>query len=253
MRSKRKDLVYLCIASILIAAASFWLGTFWFTLSARGSLSGTDSLENRVGAPLAKTLAMMQGRIDRRTSYFGVPAQKCPVDHWVYQEIVFETRPDVIIEIGTAWGGGLLGLAHFCDLMDHGRVIGIDIDLSRVAQVVRDHPRVTLIESDACQAFPQVASLIQPGEKVMVIEDSAHTYENTLAVLRTYSSLVAAGCYFVVEDSICHHGVNVGPKPGPYEAIETFMKETDRFAIDRSRESFGITWNPIGYLKCDRE
>ncbi|MHC4643460.1 MAG: CmcI family methyltransferase [Planctomycetota bacterium] len=194
----------------------------------------------------------MQPRIASHTTYFGVRAQKCPLDHWVYQEIVFETKPDVIIEIGTNYGGGLLGLAHFCDLMNHGRVIGIDITLEHVAQVVRDHPRVTLIESDACKAFPKVASLIQPGERVMVIEDSAHTYDNTLAVLRTYSPLVAAGCYFVVEDSINHHGVPIGPNPGPYEAIQTFMKETDRFTVDRSRESFGITWNPKGYLKCVR-
>lgn len=247
MASKKKEVLCLSIFGILIAAAFFHLGTFWY------SLRGKGSFESRVNAPLAKTLAVMGRRINRHTTYFGVRAQKCPMDHWIYQEIVFETQPDVIIEIGTAWGGGLLGLAHFCDLMNHGRVIGIDITLTHVAQAVRDHPRVTLIESDACKAFPQVASLIQPGEPVMVIEDSSHTYDNTLAVLRTYSPMVAAGCYFVVEDSICHHGVNVGPNPGPYEAIETFMKETDRFAIDRSRESFGITWNPKGYLRCNNE
>ena len=83
----------------------------------------------------------------------------------------------------------------------------------------------------------------------MVIEDSSHTYENTLGVLRTYSPIISPGCYFVVEDSICHHGVNVGPNPGPYEAIETFMRETKSFEIDKSRESFGITWNPNGYLR----
>jgi cephalosporin hydroxylase len=247
MSSKKKDVLCLSITGIFIAAAFFHLGTFWF------SLRGKGSFESRVNAPLAKTLAMMQQRIDNQTTYFGVRAMKCPLDHWMYQEIVFETRPDVIVEIGTANGGGLLGLAHFCDLMNYGRVIGIDISLKGVAQVVRNHPRVTLIESDACKALPQVASLIQPGERVMVIEDSSHTYKNTLAVLRTYSPIVSPGCYFVVEDSICHHGVNVGPNPGPYEAIETFMKETDRFAIDRSREAFGITWNPKGYLKCNSD
>lgn len=247
MASKKKDVLCLSIAGILIAGAFFYLGTFWYSLPRKASF------ESRVNAPLANTLAMMQQRIASHTTYFGVRAQKCPMDHWVYQEIVFETQPDVIIEIGTNCGGGLLGLAHFCDLMNHGRVIGIDITLEHVAQAVRDHPRATLIESDACEAFPEVASLVQPGERVMVIEDSAHTYDNTLAVLRTYSPLVTPGCYFVVEDSICQHGVPVGPEPGPYEAIETFMKETGRFAIDRSRESFGITWNPKGYLRCNSE
>ena len=242
--SSKKAVLILFGVQLLIAALSFWLGVCW-----SGWPRG-DAFEGRVDAPLATTLAMMQRRMDKETKYFGVQAMKCPLDHWMYQEIVFETRPDVIIEVGTAAGGGLLGLAHFCDLMNHGRVIGIDITLQHVAQVVRDHPRVTLIEGDAAKAFPQVASLIQKGERVMVIEDSAHTYENTLAVLRTYSPLATPGCYFVVEDSICHHGVDVGPNPGPYEAIETFMKETNRFAIDRSRESFGITWDPKGYLKC---
>ena len=58
-----------------------------------------------------------------------------------------------------------------------------------------------------------------------MIEDSSHTYDNTLAVLRTYSGLTQVGDYFIVEDSICHHGLEVGPSPGPYEAIEAFVAE----------------------------
>lgn len=83
----------------------------------------------------------------------------------------------------------------------------------------------------------------------MIIEDSAHTYDNTLRVLRTYSPLIRPGNYFIVEDSICHHGLDVGPSPGPYEAIEDFLAEDSTFEIDSSRESFVITWNPKGYLK----
>lgn len=82
----------------------------------------------------------------------------------------------------------------------------------------------------------------------MVIEDSAHTYDNTLNVLRTYSPIVSPSCYFVVEDTICHHGVNAGPQPGPYEAVQTFLRDTPPFRVDRTKEAFGITWNPGGYL-----
>jgi cephalosporin hydroxylase len=57
------------------------------------------------------------------------------------------------------------------------------------------------------------------------------------------------GGYFIVEDGICHHGLEIGPSPGPYEAVETFVAERSEFEIDRSREAFGITWNPKGYLK----
>lgn len=57
------------------------------------------------------------------------------------------------------------------------------------------------------------------------------------------------GDYFIVEDGICHHGLPIGPKPGPYEAVEAFVKENADFDLDRDRESFLITWNPKGYLR----
>lgn len=88
-----------------------------------------------------------------------------------------------------------------------------------------------------------------PGERVLVIEDSSHTYDNTLAVLRTYSGLTLPGDLFIVEDSICHHGLDVGPNPGPYEAIEAFVQENPAFEVDRSQEALFITWNPKGYLR----
>ena len=55
--------------------------------------------------------------------------------------------------------------------------------------------------------------------------------------------------YFIVEDGICHHGLEVGPNPGPYEAVETFVRMDRQFVVDRTREAYGITWNPKGYLK----
>ncbi len=94
-----------------------------------------------------------------------------------------------------------------------------------------------------------VKKQIPPGEKVMIIEDSSHTYDNTLAILNVYAELVTPGKYFIIEDSICHHGLEIGPIPGPYEAIETFMEQNIHFEIDRAREAFFLTWNPKGYLK----
>ena len=206
-------------------------------------------MEESLAMPLAHVLELMQGRIMNHTTYFGVRAYKCPIDHWIYQEIIVETKPDVILEIGNAHGGGLLALAHLCDLLGASRVIGVDLSHALVPEQVRSHPRITLVEGDACQSFRGVQGMIAADERVLVIEDSSHTYENTLNVLRTYSTLVKPGDYFIVEDSNCHHGLVVGPKPGPYEAIETFLGENPDFVSDRSRESFLITWNPKGYLK----
>ena len=84
---------------------------------------------------------------------------------------------------------------------------------------------------------------------VLVIEDSSHEFENTLSILNKYSQLVTVGSYIIVEDSICHHGLEVGPSPGPYEAIERFLLDSSDFEIDKACEDFGITWNPNGYLR----
>ena len=82
-----------------------------------------------------------------------------------------------------------------------------------------------------------------------MIEDSSHTYDNTLAVLHAYAGLVSPGSYFIVEDGICHHGLDLGPFPGPYEAVTEFLRDNSQFVIDRTCESFFITWNPRGYLR----
>lgn len=209
----------------------------------------TGYMEENLDMPLREVLAIMQDRIMNQTTYFGVKALKNPLDHWVYQELIYEAQPDIIIEIGNASGGSTLSLAHICDLLNRGRIIGIDIAHAGVPEHVKNHCRITLIEGDACQCFVDVGKLISKNDRVLIIEDSSHTYQNTLDILRTYSVLLKSGDYFIVEDGICHHGLSLGPKPGPYEAIETFVKENEDFEIDRSRESFLITWNPKGYLK----
>lgn len=205
-------------------------------------------LEQILDLRVREVLAHIQNRITSDTTYFGIPALKNPGDAWVYQEIMHERRPDVVIEIGVHHGGGALRLAHTCDLLGHGHLIGIDISLDLVHEAVRQHPRITLVEQDALAAFPRVSSMIAPGSRVLIIEDSSHTYENTLGVLRAYSALLQAGDYFIVEDGICWHGLELGPNPGPYEAVEQFVRENRQFAIDRSREKFLITWNPRGFL-----
>ena len=212
-------------------------------------ITDTTYMEKSLDMPLREVLTIIQNRIIKKTSYYGVPTRKNPLDTWVYQEIIWMMKPDVIIEIGTMYGGSTLALAHMLDILGHGKILGLDISHKKVADSVRQHPRITLIEGDACKNFQQVKNLISPEHKILVIEDSSHTYENTLNVLRTYSVLTSPGNYFIVEDSICHHGLCVGPNPGPYEAIETFINENSNFEIDRSMESFFITWNPKGYLK----
>lgn len=207
------------------------------------------TLETALDLPLPMTLAAMQRGIMERTTYFGIRTLKNPLDAWVYQEIITETRPDVIVEIGTGYGGTTLMLAHLCDLLVGGKVISVDTSHGTdVPVIVRKHPRIMLVHGDACSRVVEVARLIR-DRSALVIEDSSHTYDNTLAVLRAYSRFIKPGGYFIVEDTICHHGLDVGPTPGPFEAVETFLKENPNFVTDREREHFLVTWNPRGYLR----
>ena len=205
-------------------------------------------MEECLDWPLSKVLEIIQKRITQDSTYFGIATQKSPMDLWIYQEIIYQSRPDLIIEIGNLNGGSALALAHMCDVINVGRILGVDINHAPIPPRARAHPRIQFITGDACAVIDQVRQVVQKDEKVMVIEDSSHTYQNTLNVLRTYSEFIPIGGYFIVEDGICRHGLEVGPSPGPFEATEAFIKENDNFKIDRSKEIFCITWNPKGYL-----
>ncbi len=210
---------------------------------------GQKFLEENLEMTVHDLIQFMQARIVDRTTYFGIQTLKNPLDFWVYQELITSVRPDVIVEIGNFHGGSLLALAHLCDARGTGRLIGIDIDQKEIAALVREHPRISLIEGDATKKFREVRETIKTGERVLVIEDSSHTFENTLAVMRAYADLVSLGSYLIVEDGNCHHGLDLGPSPGPYEAVTEFMRDNSQFVIDRECESFFLTWNPRGYLR----
>ncbi len=183
------------------------------------------------------------------STYHGIRTMKNPLELWVYQEILWESKPDFIIEIGNLYGGSTLALAHMCDLIGKGRILAVDTYHDHIVPEVREHPRVALFTGDACAMLPQVKAAIPSGSSVMIIDDSAHSYEHTLKVLENFADLVRVGNYFIVEDGICHHGLDVGPQPGPYEAVEAFIRRNKNFIVDRDKENFGITWNPKGYLK----
>ena len=208
-------------------------------------------MENNLNLTVEQILPIMQKGILQQTSYFGVQTYKSPLDAWVFQEIIYEKQPDVIVEIGNKFGGSLLMMAHWMDVLGKGKLIGVDIKHSNIHEKARNHPRITLIESPALDAVLMVEALIAPTDTVMIIEDSEHSFENTLGCLRKYAKLVTPGQYFIIEDSIANHGLDrrhVWPK-GPYEALEAFLKESNEFEVDRTREHFFLTWNPMGYLK----
>jgi len=204
-------------------------------------------VENITNYPISELIKHWQIQTGAST-YFGVPAIKNPGDAWVYQEIVTAMQPDVIIELGVKHGGGALMLAHLCDLMGKGKVIGVDITMKLVHQKVKDHPRITLIEGDATTQFDNVTALIKPDDRVLIIEDSAHTYDVTLTLLNIYSPLIRVGDYFIVEDGINYAGVFPDANFEAAAAINEFVAQGN-FVPDRTKESYVITWNPRGFLK----
>lgn len=187
----------------------------------------------------------------KRTSstWLGVLIGKGPLDNWVYQEIIYETKPDVLIEAGTYVGGSALYFASIFDLVKRGRVLTIDI---KVFPNRPQNERITyLVGSSTSDAiFQQVKNSIHPGEKVMVSLDSDHHKDNVLKELKLYSGLVTPGNYLVVEDTDLNgHPVVPLFGPGPMEAVEEFLKNNSDFMQDRSREKYGFTQFPGGWLK----
>lgn len=184
-----------------------------------------------------------------RASWLGVPTWKLPSDMWVYQEIVEETRPDLIVETGTQYGGSARFYASLFDLYGEGEVLTVDIDTSPVHPSVRDHPRVTVFEasSTAPEVLEQVAVRAK-GRRTMVVLDSDHKQHHVAEELRLYSDLVSPGCYLVVEDTAL--GTRYLPGwGGSLAAVEEWLPGHPEFERDTSREKFLVTVNPGGYLR----
>jgi cephalosporin hydroxylase/ADP-heptose:LPS heptosyltransferase len=185
----------------------------------------------------------------KQTYWMGFFCWKCPLDLWIYQEILHQVRPEVIVEVGTAGGGTALFLADMCDIIGRGRVITIDIQ-----DVVNPplHPRISYLKGDSTspEMLRQVRAGIGKNDPVLVILDSDHTMSHVLKELRAYSEMVTPGSYLIVEDTnINGHPVLPDFGPGPMEAVEAFLAENAEFAVDESREKFLLTQNPRGYLK----
>lgn len=185
----------------------------------------------------------------RNTYFLGVPVQKCPFDLWIYQELLYELRPDLVVEAGTYKGGSALYLASMLDLLGHGRVVTIDVsDLPGRPE----HPRITYLLGSSVdpEILATVTDLARGSSMVLVILDSDHSAEHVERELHAYAPLVSLGSYLVVEDgNINGRPVLEGFGPGPGEAVDSFLARSNEFVPDRSREKFFMSFNPGGYLR----
>ena len=200
-------------------------------------------------------------------SWMGVPIIQLPADIIATQEIIWATKPDLIVETGVARGGSVLFMASILELIGKGRVIGIDIDIrAHNRDSIERHAmakRVVLIEGDSTDGntLSKVMAEIPTGGSVMVVLDSDHSREHVLAELRSYGPLVTPGCYLVVADTILGH-LNASQTPRnrsqlylkgnePLSALEIYLKETPRFETDPVvNGKLILSSSPGGYLRC---
>ena len=187
------------------------------------------------------------------TTYRGIPIIKSPLDMWVYQQLVWELQPELVIETGTYMGGSALFLADQCDLNGRGRVISIDIEPRENRP---PHPRVEYVLSSSLDK-PLLERLTQVvggiSGHTMVILDSDHSMPHVLNECRAFAGFVTPGSYLVVEDTnVNGHPVFPGHGPGPWEAASTFLAERPDFQVDEAREPFLLSMNPRGYLRKGR-
>ncbi|MCG9064519.1 cephalosporin hydroxylase family protein [Laribacter hongkongensis] len=201
-------------------------------------------------------------------SWMGRPIIQLPEDMIRIQEAIFQIKPDVVIETGVAHGGSLIFYSSLCKAIDKGRVIGIDIEIrphNRAA--IEGHPmsdRITLIEgsSTAPEIVTQVKSLINPGETVLVILDSNHTYSHVTNELEAYADLVTPGSYIVATDGIMYdladvpRGIPEWATNNPTWAARDFAAKHPEFMIEQPAWPFNeseleqnVTHWPEAWLK----
>lgn len=183
-------------------------------------------------------------------TYRGIKAIKCPFDYVMYQMLIWELKPDLIIEIGTNKGGTALYFADLLDLAGKGEIHTIDIEKDQSDPILKTHPRIKTF-TDGYQGYD--LDLAKGHETVLVIEDGSHTYEDTLAAMLKFAPVVTLNSYLIVEDGIIDE-LNLKKKynGGPLKAIDEFFEGNDSFIIDkRWCNMFGTnaTFNVDGFLK----
>jgi len=224
----------------------------------------------RLGADreLRKTAIDLFARADRHNwsyqwSWLGVPVIQIPTDIVATQELVWDAKPDLIIETGIARGGSLVFFASLLQLLGRGTVLGIDVDIRpHNRQVIEEHPlahRIRLLEGSSVDtAIVEEAGLhAASAERVMVILDSDHTHAHVAAELVAYAPLVTPGQYIIVADTIIeeipeqvHRPRAWGPGDNPATAVAEFLPAHPEFELDQFLSSkLLLSSSAIGYLR----
>lgn len=197
--------------------------------------------------------------------WMGRPIIQYPQDIVAMQEIIWQVKPDLIIETGIAHGGSLVFYASMLELLGKGEVLGIDIDIRMHNKTaIENHSmfkRITMFEgSSVSKEMAKKVSEFTKGKKnIMVVLDSNHTHDHVFQELAIYAPLVTKGSYLVVFDTVVEDlaalDVHYTDRPwgkgnNPKSAVHAFLNTNDNFAIDKTiQDKLLITVAPDGYLK----
>jgi cephalosporin hydroxylase len=198
--------------------------------------------------------------------WLGRPIIQYPQDIIAFQEIVWKVKPEIIIETGIARGGSLVLSASLLELIGHGKVLGIDIDIRKNNRnEIEKHPlgkRIKIIEGSSIdESIVKKISRIAKGKKVLVSLDSNHSHNHVIEEMKLYSPLVTKGSYMIVFDTVIEDIPNNvskymkkrswGKGNNPKTAVFEFLKTNNRFKIDYDIDrKLIISAAPNGYLKC---
>jgi cephalosporin hydroxylase len=202
--------------------------------------------------------------------WMGRPIIQLPQDILAMQEIIWQVKPDLIIETGIAHGGSLILSASLLAMIDYReaveadttldpkasrrRVLGLDID-------IRAHNRTAIETHPLAHKIDMIQGSSIAPDIIAQVYESSHTQEHVLAELEAYAPLVSPDSYCVVFDTIIEDtSDDVSPdRPwgkgnNPKTAVWEFLKTNDRFTIDKEIENkLLITVAPDGYLRCIKD
>ncbi len=188
-------------------------------------------------------------RVYEKTHWMGIKTAKCPMDMWAYQELIFKSKTDLVIETGTLMGGSALYFAHLFDNLGRGKVISVDI---QPQANLPKHSRIEYITGSSVDedVLSKIRMQTKNAKSVMVILDSDHKADYKLKELNCYSEFVTKNNFMVAEDS-CFDYYPAWPEygPGPATAVNKFIKSNQLFEVDRSPEQHLITFAPMAFLK----
>ena len=204
-----------------------------------------------------------KARYSYNFSWMGRPIIQYPQDIIAMQEIIWQVKPDLIIETGIAHGGSIIYYASLLELIGKGAVLGIDIDIRQHnRKAIESHPmykRIEMLEGSSVsdEMLTKVKERAAGKETILVALDSNHTHEHVLAELRMYSPFVTKGSYLVVFDTIVEHlpDYYLPDRPwkkgdNPMTAVQQFLNENRDFVIDADIDNkLLISVAPQGYLK----